>query len=139
MAEREIKSFLFEEEDHSCPVKRKIWTLPEVRKVIPEIIRLSEEAYGRTRELITQLEGSILPENEQERVEEELQQLMDQWVSTVIDMGAEVKGLWLVDFDFGEGYYCWKLGEKDILFQHTYESGFSGRHPIGEEEESNYE
>lgn len=54
-----------------------------------------------------------------------------------MEEGAEVKGLWLVDFDNGEGYWCWKFGEDDIYYEHSYEAGFPGRKLIegsGDEE-----
>ena len=45
-------------------------------------------------------------------------------------MGLEVKGLWLVDFDNGEGYYCWKYPESVVCHYHGYEDGFAGRMKI---------
>jgi hypothetical protein len=44
--------------------------------------------------------------------------------------GVEVKGLWLIDFDNGSGYYCWRHPEPGLHFFHSYEDGFSGRVPI---------
>ena len=52
-------------------------------------------------------------------------------LKAVRNLGVEVKGLWLADFDSGDGYYyCWKLGEDDIEHFHRYETGFAGRRPI---------
>ncbi|GIX49174.1 MAG: hypothetical protein KatS3mg131_3385 [Candidatus Tectimicrobiota bacterium] len=46
-------------------------------------------------------------------------------------LGVEAKGLWVADFDSGDGYYyCWQLGEEDIEHFHRYETGFAGRRPI---------
>ena len=42
-------------------------------------------------------------------------------------LGLEVKGLWLVDFDNGEGYYCWRWPEPDLAYFHGYDEGYSGR------------
>jgi hypothetical protein len=42
-------------------------------------------------------------------------------------MGCEVKGLWLVDFDNGEGYYCWQYPESNLEYFHGYTEGFAGR------------
>ena len=42
-------------------------------------------------------------------------------------LGADVKGLWLVDFDSGAGYYCWQWPEQELAFFHTYDEGFAGR------------
>ena len=41
--------------------------------------------------------------------------------------GLEAKGLWLVDFDNGEGYYCWSYPESSITHYHGYDDGFAGR------------
>jgi len=35
--------------------------------------------------------------------------------------------LWLVDFDNGEGYYCWSYPEPAITHYHGYDDGFAGR------------
>ncbi len=45
-------------------------------------------------------------------------------------LGAEVKGLWLVDWDSGDGYFCWRFPEAALAFFHTYEEGFAGRLPV---------
>ena len=36
----------------------------------------------------------------------------------------------LVDWDSGDGYYCWRFPEAAIAFFHTYDEGFAGRIPI---------
>jgi hypothetical protein len=52
------------------------------------------------------------------------------------DMGCEVKGIreGLVDFpslrDGREVYLCWRMPEKEILFWHDLNAGFTGRKPI---------
>ena len=43
---------------------------------------------------------------------------------------SEIKGLWLVDFDSGAGYYCWKYPEPSLDYFHGYEEGFAGRLPL---------
>ena len=43
------------------------------------------------------------------------------------ELGAEAKGLWLVDFDAGNGYYSWKHPEPTVSDYHGYDDGFAGR------------
>jgi len=38
-----------------------------------------------------------------------------------------VKGLWLVDFDSGDGYWCWSYPEEDLRHWHSYEGGYGER------------
>jgi hypothetical protein len=52
------------------------------------------------------------------------------WAEAVQDLGAEAKGLWLVDFDAGNGYYCWKHPEATVSHYHGYDDGFAGRMKI---------
>ena len=104
-----------------------------MRKILPEVVRLTASAFNETQVILSELEGKILHENVQELKESEVQVIISEWAITIAKLGADVKGLWLVDFDNGNGYYCWKYGEDDILYEHTYESGFAGRKPINEE------
>ena len=48
----------------------------------------------------------------------------------VTTLGVEIKGLWLVDFDNGSGYYCWQHPEPSLSHYHGYEDGFAGRMKI---------
>ena len=113
-------------------MKRRIWSLDDARAALADVIEFTEAAVRKSGAIAQQLQESILPENEQEAREEELQSILNRWAAEVMELGADVKGLWLVDFDNGEGYWCWKFGEDGIYFEHTYEAGFSGRRPIDE-------
>ena len=80
-------------------------------------------------------------ESERKRREEELERkrneleaatnsIVESWAEEVTSLGCEVKGLWLVDWDCGDGYYCWKYPEDSIAFFHGYKDGFQGRVPL---------
>ena len=60
----------------------------------------------------------------------ELDGVVAVWMDQAQGLGLEVKGLWLVDFDNGDGYYCWKYPEGAILHYHGYDEGFAGRMKI---------
>ena len=53
--------------------------------------------------------------------------IVTEWAENIIAMGIEVKGLWLIDFDSGGGYYCWRHPEQSLEYFHGYEEGFGGR------------
>jgi hypothetical protein len=38
--------------------------------------------------------------------------------------------VWLVDWDSGAGYYCWRYPEESLGHFHGYQEGFAGRVPI---------
>ena len=101
--------------------------------MLPEVKRLTDAARKQFLEVEKKLR-EILPENVQEQEENRLQQILAGWAMSIMELGIEVKGHWLVDFDIGTGYYCWQHGEEDLSFEHGYEEGFAGRKPIEEEE-----
>ena len=99
---------------------KKVFTYDEAARLLPEVRRLTDTAY-RAVESISGAASS--PESAQSEVES----VVTRWAHEVMDLGLEVKGLWLVDFDSGSGYYCWQYPEEGLQFFHTYEEGFRGR------------
>ncbi len=107
-----------------------IFTLDEARALLPQVKDLTQRYY----DLVEAMRESVQDPHdtaEVTRVEQRMNALLQEWVAAIKDLGVEVKGLWLADFDSGDGYYyCWKLGEDDIEHFHRYETGFAGRRPI---------
>lgn len=93
----------------------KKFTLQQAKVVLPVVKKITKEAVQRIEQLKT---------------DEERSQVVDRWAQKIIKLGCEPKGLWLVDFDNGSGYYCWHFPEEDVDFFHNYEGGFRGRTPI---------
>ncbi len=118
------------EEPFQKSPRGRIWTLVQARLILPEIRDITRYAHCDYTRLSRTIKEQIIPENEQEEMEGYLQQILQKWANGVVSLGAEAKGLWLVDFDNGHGYYCWQYNESDLLFEHSYEAGFSGRKPI---------
>ena len=52
------------------------------------------------------------------------------WAEELGSLGLEVKGAWLVDWDSGDGYFCWRYPEPALAHFHGYEDGFAGRVPV---------
>ncbi|HEV8610354.1 MAG TPA: tetratricopeptide repeat protein [Thermoanaerobaculia bacterium] len=102
----------------SSPQKR-IFTLDEARLLLPKVKELTSDAVFKFARLA-----------EAEEAEEERQGVVGEWAREILALGAEIKGLWLVDFDSGAGYYCWKYPETSLEYFHGYEEGFAGRLPL---------
>jgi len=107
-----------------------IFTLQEARVLLPRVKQVTQHYHDRVEEL---RESASDPDNvaELRRLERQINAELQKWVAELKALGVEVKGLWLADFDSGDGYYyCWQLGEDDIAHFHRYETGFAGRRPI---------
>ena len=108
----------------------KTFTLQEAQELLPVVRRITTEAAGAAERLTVRHDA--LPEEHPERAELEnkLNELLQHWGEKVGKLGCHAKGLWLVDFDNGHGYYCWQYPETVVTHFHEYDGGFSGRQQI---------
>ena len=93
---------------------KQICSYEEAAALLPVVQRLTGEAVERVDAL-------------SEEAVDEYQSVVESWAADVMSLGIEVKGLWLIDFDNGSGYYCWRWPEPSLQFFHGYEEGFGGR------------
>ena len=94
-----------------------MFSYAEAAALLPEVRRLTEDVYAKVEAL-----GA--------KPGEQADALIREWAEALTARGIEVKGLWLVDFDNGSGYYCWQYPEPSLRYFHSYEDGFEGRVPI---------
>lgn len=85
---------------------------------------------GQAEQIATHIEALGESAPERERLTEQLNDVVTRWAESIRAMDVDVKGLWLVDFDTGNGYYCWMHPEPAVAHYHTYEDGFAGRMKI---------
>jgi len=104
------------------------WSLATAGAVISEVRRLTAAAVDAVEVLEAQ-RGEVGSGNDAAKaaLEQELSRAISAWVRAMEALGVEVKGRWLVDFDNGRGYYCWRWPEERIEYFHGYDEGFSGR------------
>jgi hypothetical protein len=100
------------------PSTKRTLSFLEARALIPTIHGLTEAAQNQ---LVRLAEPGVDESSDQSGA------IVDEWARAVSALGGDVKGLWLVDFDNGSGYYCWRFPETDLDFYHSYEDGFDGR------------
>lgn len=111
--------------DPEPPPPRR-FSLQEAQQALEKVRPLTEEAVREVEALKVRMEETD-EEEEREEFEAQIQRIIAHWSAKVQALGGVTKGVWLVDFDNGEGYYCWQHGEDDIHYFHGYEEGFAGR------------
>ena len=117
-------------EDNVVYLRRsKRFTLDEARSLLPQVKALTDEAMENVEPLVMKIQDAPT-EDEKARWAGMLQDRIDQWTDEIVKLGIVPKGLWLVDFDSGHGFYCWHHGDDDLAFCHGYDEGFSSRVPI---------
>lgn len=112
---------------------KRILSLQEARSLLPIIRKVTEDSQARVNVLIRQLDSLQSIEVDRKKIlEKEINELVENWQSKVEKLGGEPKGLWLVDFDCGVGYFCWKFPENDLIHFHGYSEGFKSRVKVDE-------
>jgi hypothetical protein len=106
---------------------RSIFSLQSARDLLPRVRQLTADAVRAADVITSQLESVPETHPDRETLAAELRAVVEDWVSRLQAIGVEAKGLWLVDFDNGEGYYCWRWPEETLSHYHGYDDGFAGR------------
>jgi hypothetical protein len=96
-------------------VSKKIFTYEDASALLPAVQHMTADAVARVEALGEAASG------------DDYQRIVQQWADNILGLGIDVKGLWLVDFDNGSGYYCWQYPEESLQYFHGYDEGFRGR------------
>jgi hypothetical protein len=115
-----------------CPNRTQTFTYAEAKALVPVIFRITQKVYQDVEPLQSQLEWMPKDSAGYQVTLKQVQTQIHSWVSKMTRLGVEVKDLGLVDFDSGQGYYCWRYPEKELLYYHGYEEGFNARKPIAQ-------
>lgn len=110
--------------------KGKMFTLKEAKSLLPVIKKITDEAIHQVERLKARIEEIDPEPAHRPYYEQELGVIVERWSQKILRLGCEPKGLWLVDFNNGEGYYCWHYPEEEVEYFHSYEGGFSNRTQI---------
>ena len=110
----------------------RVFTLAEAEELFPLVRAITEVAWHELEPVRRRLE-SMVPSNPRlHALENEYEKIVKRWMAKMHRLGLTVRGLWLVDFDTGDGYLCWKFPELRLGHYHNYQDGFSGRRPLRE-------
>jgi len=116
-------------------------TLPLVKRIVADIVRVNAEATSLQEQIESLSEG-----RDRDTATRELERRvgrLNELVGELTAVGAELKDyrIGLIDFvgthEGRDVYLCWKLGEETIAHWHEKAAGFTGRRPVSQLRESN--
>lgn len=105
--------------------QKRIFSYEDAVALLPQVQQLTSTAVAEVESLLKRDPDSIDPVPPE--FAEQYQHIVGEWAAAIMALGIEVKGLWLIDFDNGGGYYCWRYPEASLQYFHGYEEGFRGR------------
>lgn len=107
--------------------EKRVFTLSEARELLPLVKKITKLAATQVDALADRLERINPDDAEFESIRAEIDAHVKDWAESLQNLGCEVKGLWLVDFDNGQGFYCWSYPEEELDHYHDYEEGYAKR------------
>jgi hypothetical protein len=109
-------------------------SLPLVRRIVGDVVRVSGEAASLQDEIQTLPEGKmrVLAAKELDHRVARLNELVEELGGIGVELKDYQSGL--VDFigrhEGHDVYLCWRLGEEKIAFWHELSAGVAGRQPV---------
>lgn len=110
----------------------RTFTLEEAEKAVLQAYSLTAPVAELTESLAREIhEADISQDSERiKELELRIQTVVESWTECIHELDGEVKGIWLVDFNSGDGYWCWRWPEPKLNFWHTHEGGFRSREEL---------
>jgi hypothetical protein len=109
---------------------RRVFTYDEALALFPVVRDRTEAAVRQVEALVNGVTSREEMDERREDLEGAYRDIVARWAEELGSLGLEVKGAWLVDWDSGDGYFCWRYPEPALAHFHGYEDGFAGRVPV---------
>jgi hypothetical protein len=107
---------------------KKVYSISEVDEILPLVRRITQEYVNRVQGLMQKFEvAKSRQDTKITAIEREINECVQLWQNKMEKLGLKAKGLWIADFDSGDGYFCWKYPEEQVNYWHQYNNGFGGR------------
>jgi hypothetical protein len=110
----------------------RVFTLAEARELFPVVRRATTQSRAALEPVKARLAHTLASDPRFAQAEAEYRAIVKAWVAKMERLGLVARGLWVVDFDTGDGYLCWRFPELRIAHWHGYDTGVAGRRPLHE-------
>lgn len=105
----------------------KLFDLAEAKALLPLVQAVSKRQFSKLSPTQDRLNKMLANDPRRKVYEHEFELYVSQWRSKVIQLGAQVTGLWTVEFDVGEGCLCWRYPELSLNYFRKHGAAFSER------------
>ncbi len=117
---------------HHIQGETRVFSLSEAQAIFPLVRRITDSAYRELQPVRDQMKATLPTNPDLSRIEHQYREIVRRWMGKMERLGLVVKGLWLIDFDTGDGYLCWRYPELKLNHYHSYEEGFTTRRSLQE-------
>jgi len=111
-------------------LKDKLFDLAEARDLFSLVQSITATHQAELAPLQVRLNKMLSNDPRRNSIEREYQNVVSQWRTKMQHIGVHVSGLWLVEFNLGDGFLCWRYPELSLRYFRTNDQSFSQRMKI---------
>ncbi|MEO0367396.1 MAG: DUF2203 family protein [Pseudomonadota bacterium] len=108
-------------------VKAKLFDLHEAQSLMPLVQRVTQRHQHELQPIQDRLNKMLSNDPRRASIEIEYEAVVEVWKSKIEQLGAFARGLWMVEFDVGEGMLNWRHPELSLNYFRRYDSPLSSR------------
>ena len=95
---------------------RKLFSLEETRDLFGLVQQVTTKHQRQLSPIQARLDKMLSNDPRRRFVEAEFEEVVSRWKSKIERLGAKVCGLWVVEFDVGDGALCWRYPELSLQY-----------------------
>jgi hypothetical protein len=107
--------------------RQKLFNLSEARALLPLVQTITQQQQKQLQPVQTRLNKMLSNDPRRNSIEQDYECVVARWKNKIETLGAAVAGLWLVEFDVGEGVLSWRNPELSLNYFRANNTPFSAR------------
>ena len=102
-------------------LSHRTFTEEEAENLLPTVKRITAQAASEASKIEEQLR--FIPRDEPifKRLASDLDLVIRRWAIKIKKLGLAPSGVWIVDFDAGNGCFSWRLGDESVNYFAAHE------------------
>lgn len=105
----------------------KLFNRPEARELLPLVRSITETYQLQLAPIQQRLNMMLSNDPRRSAIETEFEHVVSHWKAKIEQLGPKVYGLWVVEFDVGEGYLSWRYPEVGLNFFRAHGASIADR------------
>lgn len=105
----------------------KLFSLKEAKQLLPLVVSITERHKHDLSPIQDRLDKMLSNDPRRASLETKFEQVVSKWKQKIEQLGLNVAGLWMVEFDVGEGYLNWRYPEIGIHHFRDKQSALTDR------------
>jgi len=105
----------------------KLFNLAEAQNLLPLVQSITTKHQAELAPIQDRLNKMLSNDPRRNPIEHEYEDVVSKWKDKIEKLGAKVSGLWIVEFDVGEGVLCWRYPELSLNYFRANGDDFSSR------------